>query len=105
MSNITISYEPNNKGKYDFVVMQNGIKFYNKTYSPKHDEMQEYLGHSLVMAANIALTKEFNRNPNFQWNSFDEFKEWISSRTLRDQALNYYAEHEKEWLTNPDMGW
>ena len=40
MTNITITYTKNSKGKFDFVAEQNGVKIYTKTYSPRVSEMQ-----------------------------------------------------------------
>ena len=105
MNTISITYTKNTKNKFDFVVVQNDIKLYAKTYSPRTSEMQHYMGYALAETANASAQDELNYNPDFHWVNFEEFKAWIGNPELRNKAVEFYHEHEEEWLANPSKGW
>lgn len=105
MNKIDITYTKNNKGKFDFMVKQNDVILYTKTYSPRTAEMQHYMGYALIHTANEEAQKELQRNPDFKWTGFEEFKAWFGSPSLRDKAAEYFHEHEEEWRDNPAKGW
>ena len=105
MTDIKITYTKNAKGKFDFVVKQNDIILYNKTYSPRTAEMQHYMGYALVHTGQDVANEELKRNPNFKWATFEEFKSWFGSPELRNRAVQYYNDHIEEWSANPAKGW
>lgn len=105
MNTISITYTKNNKNKFDFIVIQNGVKLYAKTYSPRTAEMQHYMGYALAETANTSAQDELKYNPDFHWANFEEFKTWLSNPELRNKAVEFYHEHEAEWLANPNKGW
>lgn len=105
MNTISITYTKNAKNKFDFVVMQNDLKLYDKTYSPRVSEMQHFMGYALAETANASAQVELKNNPDFHWDSFEEFKAWLGNPELRNKAVAFYHEHEEEWMANPSKGW
>lgn len=105
MTEISINYVKNVKNKFDFVAMQDGKVFYRKTYTPQVEEMQHYMGYALSETANREAQVELQRNPNFKWATFEEFKSWVGNPELRDKAVAFYQENEAEWRANPAKGW
>lgn len=104
-SSIKITYNKNTKNKYDWRVEQNGIEFFTKTYSPQINKLQHYMGHALAKVAQDAINNEIENNPDFKWNTFADYKAWLSSPQLREKAVTYFNEHESEWSQNPNKGW
>lgn len=102
---IEITYIKNNKNKFDFTVKQNDVVFYTKVYSPKTAEDQHFMGYALAQTAQNDVNKEIERNSNFRWNSFEEFKAWIGSPELRHRAVQYFYDNIEEWHKNPAQGW
>lgn len=105
MNTVSITYTKNAKSKFDFFVVQNGVKLYAKTYSPRTAEMQHYMGYALAETANNSAQRELENNPDFHWDNFEEFKTWLGNAELRNKAVEFYHEHEAEWLANPNKGW
>lgn len=92
MNKIEITYKRNSKNKFDFTAKQNGKIIFGKTYSPKEDKNQHIMGEVLVQTMQEWADKELARNPEFKWNSFDEFKEWAGSPQLRKEASKKYED-------------
>lgn len=90
MNKIELTYKRNSTNKFDFKAIQNGNLIYGKTYSPKEDENQVLMGEILVQTAQEWADKEIERNPEFKWHSFEEFKEWIGNAQLRKEASKRY---------------
>lgn len=94
MTDIKITYTPNAKGKYDFVAKQNGSIIYEKTYSPVKAKNQHLMSKALVDTLQQVANEELQRNPDFMWDSFEEFKSWAGNPETRKRAVNYYKEQE-----------
>lgn len=101
MNKIELTYKRNSANKFDFKAIQNGNLIYGKTYSPKEDDNQVLMGEILVQTAQEWADKEIERNPEFKWHSFEEFKEWIGNAQLRKEASKRYDDLMfKEWYVN-----
>ena len=99
MAHINITFKENNKGTYDFKVVQNGLLFFKKEYTVSEDnegvvtQAQVFSGftHYLQDLVNEKLSKD----PTFKWNSFDEFKKFAGAKTqnmfwtVRDKYISY----------------
>ena len=96
MTDIKISYTQNTKGKFDFVASQNGEILYEKTYSPIKSKNQHLMSKALVNVFNIQVEKELAVNPNFIWESFEDFKAWAGNPEMRAQAVKLYKERALE---------
>jgi len=94
MTEIKITYTQNSRGKYDFVAKQNGVIIYEKTYSPIKSKNQHYMGIALVKTLQKVADEELSVNPDFMWNTFDEFKSWAGNPETRRRAVKYYQEQE-----------
>ncbi|MDD9138347.1 hypothetical protein H7198_01800 [Fructobacillus sp. CRL 2054] len=92
MNKIEITYKRNSKNKFDFTAKQNEKIIYGKTYSPKEDKNQHIMGTILVQTMQDWADRELSRNPEFKWNSFDEFKEWAGNPQLRKEASKKYEQ-------------
>lgn len=93
MTDIKLTYTKNAKGKYDFVAKQNGVIIYEKTYSPIKSKNQHLMGIALVETLQQVANEELDHNPNFIWDSFEEFKAWAGDPETRNRAVIHY--HEK----------
>jgi len=96
MTDIKISYMQNTKGKFDFIASQNGEILYEKTYSPIKSKNQHLMSKALIDVFNIQVDKELAVNPNFMWESFEDFKAWAGNPELRAQAVKLYKERALE---------
>jgi len=99
MNQINVTFKKNNKGTYDFEVSQNGLILFKKEYqaSEKNEagltQAQVFSGFTnfLQDLANENLSK----NPDFKWNTFDEFKKFAGAKTqhmfwaVKDKYINY----------------
>lgn len=94
MTDIKITYTQNAKGKYDFIASQNGSVIYEKTYSPVRAKNQHLMSKALVDTLQQIADEELKRNPNFMWESFEEFKSWAGNSETRKRAVNNYKEQE-----------
>lgn len=102
MTDIKITYTQNAKGKYDFVAKQNGVIIYEKTYSPIKSKNQHLMGIALVETLQEVADEEIKNNPEFKWNSFEEFKSWAGNPETRNRAVMRY--HEEELVRNNKVG-
>lgn len=96
MTDIKISYTQNSKGKFDFIASQNGEILYEKTYSPIKSKNQHLMSKALIDVFNIQVEKELTVNPEFMWDSFEDFKMWAGNPELRAQAVKLYKERSLE---------
>lgn len=94
MTEIKITYIKNPKGKYDFECWQNKELIVSKEYSPIKSKNQDKLGIAFVDTLQQVANEELQRNPNFMWNSFEEFKAWAGNPETRKRAVNYYKKQE-----------
>lgn len=99
MAKIDINFKENNRGTYDFTVVQNGKMFFKKEYTVSEDnegvvtQAQVFSGftHYLQDLVNEKLSKD----PTFKWNNFDEFKKFAGAKTqnifwtVRDKYIDY----------------
>ena len=96
MTDIKISYTLNQKGRFDFVTSQNGEILYEKTYSPIKSKGQHLMAKVLVDVFNIQVEKELAVNPNFMWESFEDFEAWVGNTEMLAQAVKLYKERSLE---------
>jgi len=96
MTDIKISYTQNTKGKVYFVALQNGEILYEKTYSPIKSKNQHLMSKALIDVFNIQVEKELAVNPNFIWESFEDFKAWAITPEMVVQAVKLYKERALE---------
>ncbi len=99
MAKIKITFKENNRGTYDFKVIQDGLLFFKKEYTvSENDETvvtqaQVFSGftHYLQDLVNEKLLED----PTFKWNNFDEFKKFAGAKTqnmfwtVRDKYISY----------------
>lgn len=96
---ITISFKKNSKGTYDFSVIQNSEILYRKEYTcaSQPDEtgitqVQVFSGYTKYLQD--LVDKEIEKNPDFKWNSFAEFKKFAGAKTQHK-----FWENESKYIT------
>ena len=96
---IDISFKKNFKGTYDFSVIQNSNILYRKEYtcSSQPDETgvtqaQVFSGYTKYLQ--YLANEEIEKNLEFKWNSFDNFKKFAGSKTQRK-----FLENESKYIT------
>ncbi|QBJ03461.1 hypothetical protein HWC08_gp180 [Lactobacillus phage 521B] len=96
---ITISFKKNSKGTYDFSVIQNSKILYRKEYTcaSQPDEtgitqVQVFSGYTKYLQD--LVDKEIEKNPDFKWNSFADFKKFAGAKTQHK-----FWENESKYIT------
>jgi len=96
---INISFKKNSKGTYDFSVIQNSKILYRKEYTcaSQPDETgitqaQVFSGYTKYLQD--LVDKEIEKNPDFKWNSFADFKKFAGSKTQHK-----FWENESKYIT------
>jgi len=96
---IKLTFKENNKGKFVFTIIQNGVLFYQKEYAvnkkiigdPFYDNQKDLLN-DFVDYLQKLVNKRLEDNPNFQWKTLEEFKSFAG---LHAQCA-FLAEKAKE---------
>ena len=101
MTDIKISFAKNSTGNFDFKVVQNGKLLFKKEYSATvTDEMglsQAKVFSGFAHYLQDLADKELEKNPDFHWNSFADFKRFEGAKTQHN-----FWEHESEYIDLPD---
>jgi len=101
MTDIKIRFERNSANNYDFSVVQNGKVLFKKEYSAGvKDESglsQVAVFSGFTKYLQDLADKEIEKNPNFHWKSFAEFKRFEGAKTQ-----HAFLEHEAEYVDLPD---
>ena len=96
---IELTFNENNKGTYDFKVVQNGRLFFKKEYqaSEKSEtgltQSQVFSGYSNYLQD--LVNKTIAKNPDFKWDTFDDFKKFAGAKTqhmfwaVKDKYIGY----------------
>lgn len=99
MNKINIEFKKNNKGTFNFEVNQNGLVLFKKEYqaSEKSEtgltQAQVFSGYSNYLQD--LVNKTLAENPDFKWNTFDEFKKFAGAKTqhmfwaVKDKYIDY----------------
>ncbi|CUW06765.1 hypothetical protein [Leuconostoc gasicomitatum] len=90
MTEIKITFKRNSSNKFDFKAVQNENIIFSKVYSPKESDNQHIMGEALAKTMQEWADKEIERDPEFKWHSFEEFKEWAGNVQLRKVAVKKY---------------
>lgn len=95
---IKLTFKENNRGKFDFVIIQNNVLFYQREYSvnkeiigdPFYDNQKDLIK-DFVDYLQRLINKKLEDNPNFHWKTLKEFKCFAGL-----QAQNsFFVEKEK----------
>jgi len=101
MTDIKISFVKNSASNFDYKVVQNGKVLFKKEYAAKAiDEMglsQAKVFSGFVHYLQDLVDKKLEKNPDFHWNSFADFK-----RFEGPNAQHHFWEHESEYIDLPD---
>lgn len=103
MTKISISFEKNNKGKFDFEVTQNGEILYSKEYvASVRDktgltQVQIFSGYTKYLQD--LVNEELSNNPNFKWDSFYDFKKFAGAKTQ-----HMFMAVEDKYISRPKAG-
>lgn len=99
MTNIELTFNENNKGTYDFKVVQNGRLFFKKEYQATEKsetgltQAQVFSGYTNYLQD--LVNEKLAKNPDFKWKSFDEFKKFAGAKTqhmfwaIKDKYIDY----------------
>ncbi len=99
MAKIDINFKENNRGTYDFTVVQNGKMFFKKEYTVSEDnegvvtQAQVFSGFTRYLQD--LVNEKLSKDSNFKWNDFDEFKKFAGAKTqnmfwtVRDKYISY----------------
>lgn len=85
MNKINIEFKKNNKGTFDFEVNQNGLILFKKEYQASEKtesgltQAQVFSGYSNYLQD--LVDKALASNPNFKWDTFDDFKKFAGAKT------------------------
>ena len=79
MNKISLNWNKNNKGKYDFSIVQNGIIMFEKAYTPNIEKGQDTLFGGFVEFLQREVDEELTENPEFNWTNINEFKSWVTA--------------------------
>lgn len=96
---IKLNFKENNKGKFVFTIIQNGVLFYQKEYAankkiigdPFYNNQKDLLN-DFVDYLQKLINKRLEDNPNFQWKTLEEFKSFAGLQT----QCAFLAEKAKE---------
>lgn len=103
MTEISISFEKNNKGKFDFEVVQNGEILYSKEYAAstrdKTGLTQEQVFSGYVEYLQDLVNEELSNNPDFKWNSIYDFKKFAGAKTF-----HMFMNVEDKYISRPKAG-
>lgn len=103
VNNIKITFTKNNKGRYDFEVVQNNISLFKKEYqASEKDETgltqaQVFAGFSNFLQDEV--NKELEDNPSFKWNTSSEFKKFAGAKTQHK-----FWECSEDYIDYPKAG-
>ena len=99
MTHINITFEENNRGTYDFKIVQDGLLLFKKEYvASENDEAvvtQAQVFSGFTHYLQDLVNEKISKDPNFKWNSFDEFKKFAGAKTqnifwtVRDKYIDY----------------
>jgi len=94
-----LTFNENNKGTYDFKVVQDGRLFFKKEYQASENsetgltQAQVFSGFTNYLQD--LVNEKLSKNPEFKWNSFDEFKKFAGAKTqhmfwaVKDKYIDY----------------
>ena len=101
MTSIKISFVKNSTGNYDYMVVQNGKMLFKKEYTASVTD-ETGLSQAQVFSgfANFlqdVVNKELEKNPDFHWNSFSDFKRFEGAK-----LQHRFWECEADYIDLPD---
>ena len=101
MTDIKISFAKNSTGSFDYKVVQNGKLLFKKEY-PATATDETGLSQAKVFSGfahylQDLADKELEKDPDFHWNSFADFKQFEGPEAQRN-----FWEHESKYIELPD---
>jgi hypothetical protein len=95
---IKLTFVKNQSGKYDLSLNQNGKNLFVQEYDASKKYTSGWKNQATLFTAYVKfvqrkINEELDKNPNFHFNGYKEFKKYAGSRMIND-----FFDHEAEYM-------